>query len=119
MKDNLHLNAMESSVFVTNFTQIQVPFARYVAMNKIDKIKRFHIARVYRRDNPAMTKGRYREFYQCVGASFTSCFEVSFCSISIPHRGITTVQNFLAFSTPQPCIKPFPLYMASGEIEEP
>ena len=33
-------------------------------MNKIDKIKRYHIARVYRRDNPAMTKGRYREFYQ-------------------------------------------------------
>jgi len=44
---------------------LTVPFARYVAMNKIDKIRRFHIARVYRRDNPAMTKGRYREFYQC------------------------------------------------------
>ena len=44
----------------------KVPFARYVAMNKIDKIKRYHIAKVYRRDNPAMTKGRYREFYQCV-----------------------------------------------------
>lgn len=44
---------------------LTVPFARYVAMNKIQKIKRFHIARVYRRDNPAMTKGRYREFYQC------------------------------------------------------
>merc|ERR1712212_962600 len=44
---------------------LTVPFARYVAMNKIDKIKRFHIAKVYRRDNPAMTKGRYREFYQC------------------------------------------------------
>jgi len=36
-----------------------------VAMHKIQKIRRFHIARVYRRDNPAMTKGRYREFYQC------------------------------------------------------
>jgi len=44
---------------------LTVPFARYVAMNKIDKIKRYHIARVYRRDNPAMTKGRYREFFQC------------------------------------------------------
>ena len=50
-----------------SLTCYKVPFARYVAMNKIDKIKRFHIARVYRRDNPAMTKGRYREFYQCVG----------------------------------------------------
>ena len=35
-------------------------------MNKIEKIKRYHIAKVYRRDNPAMTRGRYREFYQCV-----------------------------------------------------
>jgi histidyl-tRNA synthetase len=29
-------------------------------------IKRYHIAKVYRRDAPAMTKGRMREFYQCV-----------------------------------------------------
>ena len=28
-------------------------------------MKRYHIAKVYRRDNPAMTKGRFREFYQC------------------------------------------------------
>lgn len=44
---------------------LTVPFARYIAMNNIRQIKRYHIARVYRRDNPAMTKGRYREFYQC------------------------------------------------------
>ncbi|XP_043924964.1 histidine--tRNA ligase, cytoplasmic isoform X1 [Protopterus annectens] len=44
---------------------LTVPFARYLAMNKIKAIKRYHIAKVYRRDNPAMTKGRYREFYQC------------------------------------------------------
>ncbi|KAF3837772.1 hypothetical protein F7725_009540 [Dissostichus mawsoni] len=43
----------------------RVPFARYLAMNKITNIKRYHIAKVYRRDNPAMTRGRYREFYQC------------------------------------------------------
>ena len=35
-------------------------------MNKITNIKRYHIAKVYRRDNPAMTRGRFREFYQCV-----------------------------------------------------
>jgi histidyl-tRNA synthetase len=46
---------------------LTVPFARYVAMNKIQTIKRYQIAKVYRRDNPAMTKGRYREFVQCVG----------------------------------------------------
>ncbi|KAG8228998.1 hypothetical protein J437_LFUL009161 [Ladona fulva] len=44
---------------------LTVPFARYLAMNKISNVKRYQIAKVYRRDNPAMTKGRYREFYQC------------------------------------------------------
>jgi histidyl-tRNA synthetase len=34
-------------------------------MNKIKQMKRYHIAQVYRRDNPAMTRGRFREFYQC------------------------------------------------------
>ncbi|XP_050672654.1 histidine--tRNA ligase, cytoplasmic isoform X1 [Leptidea sinapis] len=44
---------------------LTVPLARYLAMNKINNLKRYHIAKVYRRDNPAMTRGRYREFYQC------------------------------------------------------
>ncbi|XP_022904741.1 histidine--tRNA ligase, cytoplasmic isoform X2 [Onthophagus taurus] len=44
---------------------LTVPFARYLAMSKIQSIKRYHIAKVYRRDNPSITKGRYREFYQC------------------------------------------------------
>ena len=45
---------------------LTVPFARWLAMNqKIQNIKRYHIAKVYRRDQPAMTKGRMREFYQC------------------------------------------------------
>ncbi|XP_021346565.1 histidine--tRNA ligase, cytoplasmic-like isoform X1 [Mizuhopecten yessoensis] len=44
---------------------LTVPFARYLAMNKVSNIKRYHIAKVYRRDNPAMTRGRFREFYQC------------------------------------------------------
>ncbi|XP_003741784.1 histidine--tRNA ligase, cytoplasmic [Galendromus occidentalis] len=44
---------------------LTVPFARYLAMNKITNIKRYSIGKVYRRDNPAMTRGRYREFYQC------------------------------------------------------
>jgi histidyl-tRNA synthetase len=44
---------------------LTVPFARYLAMHKLKQMKRYHIARVYRRDNPAMTRGRYREFYQC------------------------------------------------------
>ena len=45
---------------------LTVPFARFLAMNKqISSLKRYHIAKVYRRDQPALTKGRYREFYQC------------------------------------------------------
>merc|ERR1719381_306083 len=44
---------------------LTVPFARYCAMNKINNIKRYHIAKVYRRDNPSIARGRLREFYQC------------------------------------------------------
>merc|ERR1711937_994890 len=44
---------------------LTVPFARYCGMNKIEQIKRYHIAKVYRRDQPAIERGRFREFYQC------------------------------------------------------
>lgn len=44
---------------------LTVPFARFLAMNSVGNIKRFHIAKVYRRDAPQMKRGRYREFYQC------------------------------------------------------
>lgn len=45
---------------------LTVPFARWLAMNpSVQSIKRYHIAKVYRRDQPAMAKGRLREFYQC------------------------------------------------------
>nr|POF13046.1 histidine--trna ligase, mitochondrial [Quercus suber] len=45
---------------------LTVPFARWLAMNSsVKNIKRYHIAKVYRRDQPAMAKGRMREFYQC------------------------------------------------------
>ncbi len=44
---------------------LTVPFARYISQNKISTMKRYHIGKVYRRDIPKMTRGRYREFYQC------------------------------------------------------
>ena len=44
---------------------LTVPFARFMAEKGLPSIKRFHIAKVYRRDQPQMSKGRYREFYQC------------------------------------------------------
>ncbi|KAI6250314.1 Histidine--tRNA ligase, mitochondrial [Erysiphe necator] len=45
---------------------LTVPFARWLAMNRdIQSIKRYQIGKVYRRDQPAVNKGRMREFYQC------------------------------------------------------
>ncbi|CAF2810340.1 unnamed protein product [Rotaria sp. Silwood2] len=44
---------------------LTVPFARYISQNKISTMKRYHIGKVYRLDSPKMTRGRYREFYQC------------------------------------------------------
>ncbi|TPX31712.1 histidine---tRNA ligase [Synchytrium microbalum] len=44
---------------------LTVPFARYLAMRDVSQMKRYCIAKVYRRDNPSVAKGRMREFYQC------------------------------------------------------
>ncbi|TPX08938.1 uncharacterized protein E0L32_009642 [Thyridium curvatum] len=45
---------------------LTVPFARWLACNKdVQNIKRYHLSKVYRRDAPAVAKGRMREFYQC------------------------------------------------------
>ena len=33
--------------------------------NNLSELKRFHIGKVYRRDQPNINKGRFREFYQC------------------------------------------------------
>lgn len=44
---------------------LTVPFARHVAVHGITNIKRYHIAKVYRRDQPQMNRGRFREFFQC------------------------------------------------------
>ncbi len=42
---------------------LTVPFARYMASTNLKKLKRFHIGKVYRRDEPNINKGRFREFY--------------------------------------------------------
>jgi histidyl-tRNA synthetase len=44
---------------------LTVPFARFLALNSVGNIKRYHIGKVYRRDQPQLSRGRYREFYQC------------------------------------------------------
>eukprot|EP00919_Chromeraceae_sp_WS-2016_P007339 GHVR01017268.1.p1 GENE.GHVR01017268.1~~GHVR01017268.1.p1 ORF type:complete len:479 (+),score=137.37 GHVR01017268.1:710-2146(+) len=44
---------------------LTVPLARYVGTSKTERLKRYHIGKVYRRDEPQLNRGRYREFYQC------------------------------------------------------
>jgi hypothetical protein len=61
----LKLTCMRYHPAATCRYDLTVPFARYVALNGIGQIKRYHIGKVYRRDNPAMARGRFREFYQC------------------------------------------------------
>lgn len=39
---------------------LTVPFARYVAVHNVGNIKRYHIGKVYRRDQPQMNRGRFR-----------------------------------------------------------
>jgi len=39
---------------------LTVPFARYVAVNNVGNIKRYHIGKVYRRDQPQLNRGRFR-----------------------------------------------------------
>jgi histidyl-tRNA synthetase len=39
---------------------LTVPFARYVAVNSVGNIKRYHIGKVYRRDQPQAARGRFR-----------------------------------------------------------
>nr|XP_033783510.1 histidine--tRNA ligase, cytoplasmic-like isoform X2 [Geotrypetes seraphini] len=73
---------------------LTVPFARYLAMNKITNIKRYHIAKVYRRDNPAMTRGRYREFYQCdfdIAGKYDPMIPDAEC-VKIMHEILTDLQ---------------------------
>ncbi|KAK4044707.1 hypothetical protein C8A01DRAFT_42610 [Parachaetomium inaequale] len=45
---------------------LTVPFARWLSMRSdVQHIRRYQIAKVYRRDQPAVARGRLREFYQC------------------------------------------------------
>ncbi|KAL7672031.1 hypothetical protein ACOME3_006929, partial [Neoechinorhynchus agilis] len=44
---------------------LTVPFARYLASSRVLFMRRFQVGKVFRRDNPKMTRGRLREFYQC------------------------------------------------------
>jgi len=43
---------------------LTIPFVRYVKENRIKKMRRYSIAKVYRRDQPNIRQGRLREFIQ-------------------------------------------------------
>ncbi len=59
---NIEENGGESLTLRYDLT---VPFTRYILENRIEKMKRYSIGKVYRRDNPNEKSGRFREFYQC------------------------------------------------------
>lgn len=42
-----------------------VPLSRYIAANGIPNLVRYVIGDVYRRDNPSLAQGRFRQFTQC------------------------------------------------------
>lgn len=49
---------------------LTVPFSRYLCMNRTQKIRKYQIGNVFRRDNPSFKTGRLREFIQ---ADFDIC----------------------------------------------
>ena len=65
-----------------------VPLARYLAMlgGTTTQHKLWQIGKVYRRDNPVMSKGRMREFMQAVSRLFLSSFLYVFLPINCEYR---------------------------------
>lgn len=66
-------------------------------MNGITSMKRYHIAKVYRRDQPAISKGRLREFYQCVSPSRahrTASNVVDLSELTLPSVLLLARQDF-------------------------
>lgn len=49
---------------------LTVPLSRFIASNRIQKLRRYQIGSVFRRDNPSFKTGRLREFIQ---ADFDIC----------------------------------------------
>lgn len=43
---------------------LTVPFQRYIAAHGLENMKRFQVGKVYRKDQPNPSRGRYREFIQ-------------------------------------------------------
>jgi histidyl-tRNA synthetase len=54
----------DSEQLVLKYDQT-LPFIRFIKENGIKKMRRYSIGKVYRRDTPNQSLGRFREFYQC------------------------------------------------------
>ena len=44
---------------------LTVPLARFIAQHSVEKLRRFQLGNVFRRDRPSLRQGRLREFTQC------------------------------------------------------
>lgn len=67
-----------------------VPLARYLAMGGATNTqsKLWQVGKVYRRDNPVMSKGRMREFLQAV------CAFVPWCCVEILENWVTEARMY-------------------------
>jgi histidyl-tRNA synthetase len=68
---NLYGEEFKKSVYKLNDSEnlilrydLTIPLARFIGQRGLRKFKRYQISQVYRRDNPEVSKGRYREFCQ-------------------------------------------------------
>lgn len=67
-----------------------VPLARYLAMagGITSQAKLWQVGKVYRRDNPVMSKGRMREFSQAVSLYYLECLS----AVKLMHHRILTLR---------------------------
>ena len=75
--------------------------------------QRYHIARVYRRDNPAMSKGRFREFYRSSPTRHRMC-----CSFAIEIQSLTFLLCLLHLECDFDIAGTYPLMTADSEALE-
>lgn len=63
-KEVFNLEDVPNEAQLTARYDLTIPFCRFMATNNILSMRRFQIAKVWRRDNPSVVKSRYREFMQ-------------------------------------------------------
>ncbi|AYV83561.1 MAG: histidine--tRNA synthetase [Hyperionvirus sp.] len=79
---------------------LTVPFARYITMNGLKLFRRYQIGKVYRRDLPELSKGRYTEITQAdfdiVGSDQNSgIFDMEILELASKLIGALVGDNFI------------------------